>query len=285
MKTKTKRHNIETPSDSAEEIAQTEMPRATAEEIAQKVIIKVLADQFNRLTRQHARILALNRIFIERGIISGKKPIAPGVWSVESYDGADKRNGGRCPVCYRTGEHVADWAVCREHAVRWRWEPYHPNNPDPAVPADIESFRAVDPFYEPRPLCYAFRYDRLDVGLTVQIENALIETVLENDPPEELVKEEYKKEEWLRIRREEALQIDAQTAKVDCTYGDGFDPYGVEPDLPPEFQCIGREYFARRPGGDIWVSFHDLPKATCEALWRRLREEEWEEECFVPFDE
>ena len=38
-----------TPSDSAEEIAQTEMPRATAEEIAQKVIIKVLADEFNRL--------------------------------------------------------------------------------------------------------------------------------------------------------------------------------------------------------------------------------------------
>jgi hypothetical protein len=46
-----------TPSDSAEEIAQTEMPRATAEEIAQKVIIKMLADEATeRLTASYSNI-------------------------------------------------------------------------------------------------------------------------------------------------------------------------------------------------------------------------------------
>ena len=80
-----------TPSDSTEEIAQTEMPRATAEEIAQKVIIKVLADEFNRLMRQYARILALRKEFAERGI-----PDA------DDYGGADAGEGGRCPVCYKT---------------------------------------------------------------------------------------------------------------------------------------------------------------------------------------
>ena len=47
------------------------------------------------------------------------------------------------------------------------------------------------------------------------------------------------------------------------------DPYGVDPDLPEECQCIGREYFARSPGSDIWVHFHDLPEETRDALWER----------------
>ena len=45
---------------------------------------------------------------------------------------------------------------------------------------------------------------------------------------------------WLQIRAEEAQLID------------------------PE-----REYWARRPGSDIWVSFDDLPDAIEEALWDR----------------
>ena len=40
------------------------------------------------------------------------------------------------------------------------------------------------------------------------------------------------------------------------------DPYGVYPDLPEECQQVGREYFARSTGSDIWVHFHDLPEET-----------------------
>jgi hypothetical protein len=35
-------------------------------------------------------------------------------------------------------------------------------------------------------------------------------------------------EQWLAIRREEALRIDVETAEVTWTYAQTFDPYGVE---------------------------------------------------------
>jgi hypothetical protein len=38
--------------------------------------------------------------------------------------------------------------------------------------------------------------------------------------------------------------------------------------LPTTLQQVGREYFARRPGSDIWVWFGDLPSATAKALWK-----------------
>jgi hypothetical protein len=44
------------------------------------------------------------------------------------------------------------------------------------------------------------------------------------------------------------------------------DPYGVDPDLPAEYWQIGREYFTRAPGSDVWVHFFDLPEATRKAL-------------------
>jgi hypothetical protein len=76
-------------------------------------------------------------------------------------------------------------------------------------------------------------------------------------------------DEWLAIRREAGLQIDPQTAEVRWIYAQTLDPYGVYPDLPEECQQVGREYFARSPGSDIWVSFHDLPRETREALWEK----------------
>jgi hypothetical protein len=82
----------------------------------------------------------------------------------------------------------------------------------------------------------------------------------------------YKKlnvEEWLAIRKQEGLKIDAGTAEVTWHYAQTLDPYGVCPDLPEECQCIGREYFARSPGSDIWVHFGDLPDEVREALWQR----------------
>jgi hypothetical protein len=65
--------------------------------------------------------------------------------------------------------------------------------------------------------------------------------------------------EWLAIRKAEALKIDPETAEVIWEWGYGVDPYGVVQDLPDECKCIGREYYARAPGSDVWVSCHDLP--------------------------
>jgi hypothetical protein len=76
-------------------------------------------------------------------------------------------------------------------------------------------------------------------------------------------------EQWLAIRKEAGLKIDPETAEVDWRYARTFNPYGLSlPDLPEEYN-IGREYFARSPGSDIWVNFDDLPKATRDALWER----------------
>ena len=44
------------------------------------------------------------------------------------------------------------------------------------------------------------------------------------------------------------------------------DPYGVQPELPLEYQQIGREYFARTPDSNIWVWFGDLPDETVGRL-------------------
>jgi len=72
---------------------------------------------------------------------------------------------------------------------------------------------------------------------------------------------------WLAVRKEAGLKIDPETAEVDWIYALTLDPYGVYPDLPAD--CVGREYFARAPGSDVWVSFDDLPDATREALWEK----------------
>ena len=48
------------------------------------------------------------------------------------------------------------------------------------------------------------------------------------------------------------------------------DPYGLY-DLTDEEDCIGRNYFARSPGSNVWVCFDDLPDAVRDRLWARLR--------------
>ena len=73
--------------------------------------------------------------------------------------------------------------------------------------------------------------------------------------------------QWLAIRKEAGLKIDPETAEVDWIYAETLDPYGIDPD--EELQQVGREYFARSPGSDIWVHFGDLPAETRDALWRR----------------
>ena len=76
-------------------------------------------------------------------------------------------------------------------------------------------------------------------------------------------------EQWLAVRKDIGLKIDPKTAEVDWTYAQTLDPYGVGPELPEEYQQVGRAYFARSPGGDIWVWFGDLPEAIRDALWQK----------------
>jgi hypothetical protein len=87
--------------------------------------------------------------------------------------------------------------------------------------------------------------------------------------PDAVPAEELTVEQWLQIRKEEALRIDADTAEVMWSYEQTLDPYGVEPDMPEECWQVGREYFARSPGSEIWVWFGDLPDKTREKLWSK----------------
>lgn len=75
-------------------------------------------------------------------------------------------------------------------------------------------------------------------------------------------------EQWLDIRKKAGAKIDPETAEVDWTYGQIMDPYGVDRNLPEELYQVGRLYFARCPGSDIWVAFDDLSEDTV----KRLRE-------------
>jgi hypothetical protein len=77
-------------------------------------------------------------------------------------------------------------------------------------------------------------------------------------------------EQWLALRTEEAPKIDPETAEIDWQYGQIMDPYRVRPDLSDEEYCVGRVYFARNPGSEIWVCFYDLSEETCKALWKKI---------------
>ena len=78
-------------------------------------------------------------------------------------------------------------------------------------------------------------------------------------------------EQWLEIRKEAGLRIDPATADVMWCHAETLDPYGVNPDLPEEYRQVGREYFARAPGSDIWVLFDDLPGEIASRLWEMHR--------------
>jgi hypothetical protein len=82
-------------------------------------------------------------------------------------------------------------------------------------------------------------------------------------------------QEWNKfqsIRTEAGRNIDPAIAEVEWTYAQTLDPYGIDPDLPEEYQQVGRKYFARSPGSDIWVWFGDLPETTRTALWERHKQ-------------
>jgi hypothetical protein len=78
--------------------------------------------------------------------------------------------------------------------------------------------------------------------------------------------DEYKAE--VQRRRQIGLTIDPASAETMFWWADINDPYDIlDPEKYHEGQ-VGREHFARNPGGD-WVGFNDLPEATRKALWER----------------
>jgi hypothetical protein len=136
----------------------------------------------------------------------------------------------------------------------------------------------------------ALNYHRSDIEQLRQEKTTLIElqrrarqigcpgstTVIEALFPDIAVKkktasEKAEIEQWLAIRKEAALKIDPETAEVDWSWRQTLDPYGVKDEWehPREFDQVGREYFARSPGSDVWVSFDDLPDAVIEKLRAR----------------
>jgi hypothetical protein len=97
--------------------------------------------------------------------------------------------------------------------------------------------------------------------------------------------QEFEVKEWLAIRKEAGPKIDPETAEVMWTYAQTLDPYGVYPNLPEEYQQVGREYFARAPESEIWVSFGDIPDEIRERLWKKhKRALAFPASLFVPLD-
>jgi hypothetical protein len=98
--------------------------------------------------------------------------------------------------------------------------------------------------------------------------NNIDDCIPENE--NEKTTEAEKVERWLAVRKEAALQINSETAEVCWVYAQTSDPYGVEPDLPEEYQQVGREYFARSPGSDIGVWFG--PMRSMKPCGRNIKE-------------
>ena len=96
-------------------------------------------------------------------------------------------------------------------------------------------------------------------------------------PTRESDRSQGSKKQWLSERKEQGLKIDPETAEVFWNYGFVLDPYGLY-DLAEEEKCIGRIYFARSPGSDVWVSFYDLPEAASDRLWARMEAGDFDNE-------
>jgi hypothetical protein len=116
--------------------------------------------------------------------------------------------------------------------------------------------------YPPPACCDGLRTcdleDAINVGTSKQVSDTNADTI----------EDQLTVEQWLQIRKEEALRIDPETAEVIWTWACDFDPYGVYPDLPEELQQVSRQYFARSPGSDFWVCFNDLPVDIAVTLWK-----------------
>ena len=89
---------------------------------------------------------------------------------------------------------------------------------------------------------------------------------------DQLTPEEFRL--WVASREEAGREIDIETCELGSWYTLDFDPYGADPDLPEEWQQIGKNCFVRSPWSRGWVRGRDLPDATRRALYERLDREE-----------
>ena len=80
-------------------------------------------------------------------------------------------------------------------------------------------------------------------------------------------------DQWFAIRKQAGLRIDPETAEVIWKYVQILDPYGVSRNQSAECDEIVVGYFARSPGSDVWVWFGDIPEATVDALFERMKAE------------
>jgi hypothetical protein len=92
---------------------------------------------------------------------------------------------------------------------------------------------------------------------------------------------DQQREEFLAICKEAGLKIDPETAEVHWTYGSVVDPYGIFP--PLEEDNVGRNYFARSPGSDVWVLFDDMPETTETALRAKHKRQTSDDDADLPF--
>src|SRR5262245_12656783 len=72
-------------------------------------------------------------------------------------------------------------------------------------------------------------------------------------------------------RKEVARRINGDTATVFFIYAQTLDPYGDNPDLPPELDQVGREFFAVDPTEGVAVLLYELPTDTQEVLEGKMR--------------
>jgi hypothetical protein len=79
--------------------------------------------------------------------------------------------------------------------------------------------------------------------------------------------EDERIEKWLAIRKECGLRIDAEIAEFASWHGQTMDPYGVDPELPEEWQSIQTNRFVRCPKSGVWVWVGDLPDTVRKSLY------------------
>jgi len=80
--------------------------------------------------------------------------------------------------------------------------------------------------------------------------------------------------EFLAARRADGLLIDPVTAECTWWWAGEVDSYALGWD---GVDNINRQWFARAPGAEYWVSFDDLPEETKRALDKRMKAEAQEE--------
>jgi hypothetical protein len=99
---------------------------------------------------------------------------------------------------------------------------------------------------------------------------------MKGSPVRESPTEQRRKQQWRAIRREAGSKIDPESAEVFWEWGQVADPYGMW-GVTDEVDCVGRNYFARSPGSEVWVEFGDLPDTVRDRLWARIKAGDFDE--------